>query len=231
MKTNTYDQYADVYAEMVERRDETNPITAALLGELGNVSGCRVLDAGCGEGHLARILAKRGAKVTAIDVSPRLVEMARTKAHGDSIEYLVADLSEPRSEYARTFDAVGGDFVLNDVPDYRGFISTLGSVTKPGGRAVLSMNNPYSYVTRKQVQDYFDSGFSDQYRGMSEAGLKVFFYHRTLQEYISAFVANGFMLCGLLDVPHTIARDNALLPAGSRFPYFMILSFVKQRET
>ena len=78
LSRNTYDQFADVYAEMVEGRDETDPITSALLDELGSVQGMRVLDAGCGEGHLARILAARGANVTAIDVSPRLIDIARS---------------------------------------------------------------------------------------------------------------------------------------------------------
>lgn len=41
--------------------------------------GERVLDVGCGEGYFARELAKRGAEVTAIDLSPALVAMARAE--------------------------------------------------------------------------------------------------------------------------------------------------------
>jgi 2-polyprenyl-3-methyl-5-hydroxy-6-metoxy-1,4-benzoquinol methylase len=225
---NTYDQYADVYADMNSGRDETDPVTSALLAQIGDVSGVRVLDAGCGEGHLARILANRGADVTAVDVSPRLVEMARVKDPEGAIDYRAADLSRPLEEFESVFDLVGSDLVLNDVPDYRGFINTLGMVTKLGGRVVLSMNNPYSYVIRKQVEDYFDSGFSAQYRGMSEAGLKVYFHHRTLQEYVTAFVESGFLLTSLTDVSLTISKDNALLPVGSRFPYFTVLGFLRQ---
>jgi len=228
LKTNTYDQFADVYADMVARRDETDPITVALLAQIGEVTNLRALDAGCGEGHLTRILANRGAKVTAIDISPRLIEIARSKDPDGSIDYRVGDLSEPHPEYEDTFDVVGSDLVLNDVPDYRGFAATLGSATKTEGRLVLSLNNPYSYVIRKQVEDYFNSGYAAQYRGMSAAGLKVYFFHRTLEDYITAFGDNGFLLRSLADISHTIASDNALLPAGSRFPYFMILSFIKQ---
>ncbi len=53
------------------------------------------IDAGCGEGYLSRILLHRGAQVTGIDISPRLVEMARAKDPTDTITYQVADLSQP----------------------------------------------------------------------------------------------------------------------------------------
>lgn len=225
--TNTYDQYAEVYAQMIAERDEEDPVTSALLSHIGDVSSLRVLDAGCGEGHLARILSERGAHVTAIDVSPRLVEMGRLKDPEGIIDFRSADLSEPLEGIGCVFDLVASDLVLNDVPDHVGFAATLSSVTRPGGRVVLSMNNPYSYVIRKQVENYFDSGFSAQYRGMSKLGLKVYFYHRTLQDYVEAFAANGLLLDGLADVPHTITRDNSLLPVGARFPYFMILAFRK----
>ena len=226
--TNTYDQFTDIYADMMAGRDETDPITSTLLTELGPVTGLRVLDAGCGEGHLARILSRHGATVTAIDVAPRLIDIARSKDPDGIIDYRVGDLSKPQPGLEDSFDVVGSDLVLNDVPDYVGFTTTLASVTKSGGRVVLSMNNPYSYVIRQQVPDYFASGFAAQYRGMSEAGLKVYFYHRTLQDYITVFTNAGFVLTNLLDVPHTITGANALLPAGSCFPYFLVLGLVRR---
>lgn len=44
-----------------------------------DLTGCRVLDAGCGTGALAQELAKRGAEVLAIDISPSLIEIAETR--------------------------------------------------------------------------------------------------------------------------------------------------------
>ena len=46
-----------------------------------DLSGRRVLDAGCGTGALAVEAARRGADVVAIDLSPKLVELARQRAH------------------------------------------------------------------------------------------------------------------------------------------------------
>src|SRR5262249_43588367 len=152
-------------------------------------SGLTVLDAGCGEGYLSRILTRLGAKVTGIDVSVRLVEMAcRQDAKGE-IDYQIADLSQPLPAYQNHFDLCASFFVLNDVPDHRGFLSTLGSVIRPGGRAVFFLNNPYSFVVRGLITDYFDPGNAFLYGGMAEAGVKVYFYQRTLEEYLDASFA------------------------------------------
>ncbi len=232
---NRYDDYAVEYAALVAEREgqglADDPIMPRLLDLLGDISGLSVLDAGCGEGYLARILAGRGATVTGIDISPRLIELARARDAEGAIEYRVADLSAPLPEYDRRFDLIASHLVLNDVPDHRGFIATLGAVLKPGGRLVVAMNNPYSYVVRKHVTDYFAPG-AYPYRGMVAQGVKVHFYQRTLEEYLDAFLAAGFRLRKLVDLPTpepVLNNPNLdrLEPRGYQFPYFMILSFTK----
>ena len=237
-KIDVYDDYATRYAEYAAARDRAGVagdplgILPRLLDLLGDLAGLSVLDAGCGEGYLARVLAARRAKVTGIDISPRLIQLAREKDPAGVIEYRVADLSAPLPEYEQYFDAIASYLVLNDVYDYRGFIATLGAVLKPGGRLVIALNNPYSYVVRKHVANYFDSGTAYPYRGMAAEGLGVHFYQRTLEEYLDAFLGCGLRLTKLADLATVVnnahrARIDTLLPEGYRFPYFMILAFLK----
>jgi ubiquinone/menaquinone biosynthesis C-methylase UbiE len=234
-KSNTYNEFASQYAEMIERQEEAAeypPNMAQFLKVVGDVSGLTVLDAGCGEGYLSRILAQRGANVTAIDIATRLVEMGRAKDPEGKITYQIADLSQSLPAYRQHFDLITSFFVLNDVYDYRGFLATLGSVLKPAGRAVIFMNSPYSYVVRGHITDYFAaSGQVFPYRGMAEAGVKVHFYHRTLEEYLDTCFAAGFQLQRLVDVitpEGTYKRQpNMLIPEGYHFPFFTILSLVK----
>ena len=101
-----------------------------------------MLDAGSGEGYLARVLAAHGARVTGIDLPPRLIGMARTKNPKGDIDYQVADLSQPWPGKAGCFDAIASYLVLNDVKDYRGFAGTLAALLAPGGRLALALNNP-----------------------------------------------------------------------------------------
>lgn len=57
-----------------------------------DLTGQRVLDAGCGTGALSIELAKRGAQVTAVDISPRLIEIAKARADGLPITWHTGDM-------------------------------------------------------------------------------------------------------------------------------------------
>jgi 2-polyprenyl-3-methyl-5-hydroxy-6-metoxy-1,4-benzoquinol methylase len=224
---NPWDEHAAAYAGWVARRYPADPAAAAdeplpgrVLALLGDVAGREVLDAGCGEGFFSRLLAARRARVTGVDRSPRLIELARAQAPPGTT-YRVADLSRPLPELAGRFDAVASYMALNDVADYRGFASTLAALAKPGAREVLALNNPYSFLVRGEghVTDYFASGARGVYGGLSaQLGAPVRYYHRTLEEYLDAFLAAGLRLGKLADVP-----------SGSRggIPSYMVLAFDK----
>jgi magnesium-protoporphyrin O-methyltransferase len=75
-----------------------------LLGWLpADLSGRRLLDAGCGTGALAIEAARRGADVVAIDVAPTLVELARERAPSDlgpgRVLFLVGDMSDDLGDF------------------------------------------------------------------------------------------------------------------------------------
>ncbi|HEY7094591.1 MAG TPA: class I SAM-dependent methyltransferase [Ktedonobacterales bacterium] len=233
---NTYDEFAAQYADMLAAQEQggvaPDSNISRFLEVVGDVSGLTVLDAGCGEGYLSRILAQRGADVAGIDISPRLVEFARAKDLDGAITYQVADLSQPLHAYQAHFDLAARYFVLNDVYDYRGFLTTLSAALRPAGRLVIFMNNPYSLVVRGHITDYFAaSGQVFPYRGMTEEGVKVSFWHRTMEEYLSACFAAGFQLERLVDMPTPEGsfrrRSDTLIPEGYHFPFFTILSLVK----
>ncbi len=232
-RIDSYDEYAAEYAASVVRRERAGlndplGILPSMLDLLGDVDGLDVLDAGCGEGYLARVLASCGARVTGIDLSPRLIEMAMAQDPAGAIAYRAADMAMPMPEYSGRFHAIGSYLALNDVYDYRGFARTLGAVLRPGGRLVVALNNPYSYVVRKHTADYFDSGTAFLYRGMAAEGIKVHFYHRTLEEYFDAFHSAGLRLTKLVDVPRTESNNrDTLLPEGFRFPFMLLLAFSK----
>lgn len=231
-QANTYDAYAREYAAYVAAREaagvSADPIMPRLLAEIGDVGGLRVLDAGCGEGYLARILAAHGARVTGADIAPRLLARARAKDPAGAISWRQGDLSQPAPDLAGQFELAASHMVLNDVADHRGFLRTVATALRPGGRYVLSMNNPYSFVVRGHVKDYFGGEEMVSYRGLAEEGIKVFFFHRTFEEYLDACLEAGFELRRLVDVPTPEGafkrRNDTLIPPGYQFPFFMILN-------
>jgi 2-polyprenyl-3-methyl-5-hydroxy-6-metoxy-1,4-benzoquinol methylase len=75
-----WDPFAAEYAELAEH-GAANALydRPAVLGLLGDVTGKRVLDAGCGPGLYAEELVRRGASVVGFDESPEMVRLARRR--------------------------------------------------------------------------------------------------------------------------------------------------------
>ncbi|MFP2928961.1 class I SAM-dependent methyltransferase [Pyxidicoccus sp. 3LG] len=113
------------------------------LSRTGVGQGTRVLDVAAGPGTLSLLAARRGAKVTALDFAPRMVDYLRehASAAGLAIEALVGDGMElPFQD--RAFDAAFSMFGLMFFPDRpRGF-RELHRVLVPGGRAAVSSWTP-----------------------------------------------------------------------------------------
>lgn len=236
---NTYDQFADAYAQSYAQPSSgldfiRDLVIPKLVEVAGNVDGLMVLDAGCGEGIVSRSLIGTATRVIGIDIVPQLIAYAQQRDLTQSITYEVQDLSQPLPHYTHTFDLVVSNLVLNDVPDYRNFITTLSSVLKPGGRFVLSLNNPYSALLREKVENYFASDAVAQY-GFGPA----LYYHRTMEEYMQAFYQAGFLLCRLYDlqmpeamVAHLPEKNRHFpwYPFYHRFPFILILELIKHTE-
>jgi SAM-dependent methyltransferase len=104
---------------------------------LGDVDGKRVLDFGCGHGMAAVVLARRGASVTAFDLSHGYLEEARKRAHANRVyvHFAIAD-----GEYLpfadHSFDRIWGCAILHHL-DIRRAGPELFRVLKPGGLAVF----------------------------------------------------------------------------------------------
>ena len=125
---------------------------AALLDALGPVEGAAVLELGCGAGDLSLELLRRGARLTAVDVSPRMVELARSRAEGHEGTFLVAP-AEETSLPAESFDLAVGKGVLHHV-DVPAAAAELRRVLRPGARAVFFENqdrNPLLRLARRRL--------------------------------------------------------------------------------
>src|SRR5438034_8455078 len=86
--TRSWNAIADDWVAHADANDYRNfYLMPRMLAMLGDVRGKNILDLGCGEGGYARELANRGAQVTAVDGSARLIEVARSRS-GSDIRYL-----------------------------------------------------------------------------------------------------------------------------------------------
>jgi SAM-dependent methyltransferase len=119
-------------------------IDPALFGVLGSVEDLDVLDLGCGNGYLARKLARAGARVTGVDASAAMVGLAhaREERHPLGVDYRVADAARLGALGRNSFDAVVSNMALMDVADAEGVLREVSRALRRGGRLVASLSHP-----------------------------------------------------------------------------------------
>lgn len=109
-------------------------------------SGARALDLACGTGDIARELTAQGASVVGLDVTYRMLQLARQKTR--SVAYVCADMAALPFGDAR-FDAVSTGYGLRNVPDLRVALREIHRVLRPGGIVVsLDFNRPENALVR-----------------------------------------------------------------------------------
>lgn len=104
----------------------------SLVEVLAPKAGERILDAGCGTGHLTAEIAKSGAEVMGVDNSPEMLGQARQNY--PALRFALADLTN--LELSERFDAVFSNAALHWVKDAEGAVVSIARVLRPGGRFV-----------------------------------------------------------------------------------------------
>ncbi len=111
--------------------------------------GVRLLDVACGDGNVAIPAALAGASVTALDLTPELLEAGRPRAAREAatIEWVLGDAEElPFAD--GSFDAVTSNFGAIYAPCHAVAAAELARVCRPGGRIVLTVWAPDGYNSR-----------------------------------------------------------------------------------
>jgi demethylmenaquinone methyltransferase/2-methoxy-6-polyprenyl-1,4-benzoquinol methylase len=116
--------------------------------------GMRALDLATGTGDIAFALAAAGADVVGLDVTRRMIELARAKAAAPAPRFLVGDmLALPFP--AHSFDVVTTGYGLRNVPDLTMAIDEIRRVLKPGGRVLsLDFDRPQNLLLRSVYLAY-----------------------------------------------------------------------------
>ncbi len=133
---------------------------SGLIDLLNPQPGERILDLGCGTGHLTHAIRQRGANVIGIDHSATMIEQARNNY--SDIRFEVADASN--FSFDEAFDAVFSNAVLHWVRDSEGAVTSIGNALKSGGRLVAEFGGKgnVSKIIEATLDALREAGYSSR---------------------------------------------------------------------
>jgi SAM-dependent methyltransferase len=217
-----YDPLAAVYAAEVDRRSWNalyeRPATLSLLPD---VAGLVVLDAGCGPGWYADWLARHEAQVVAVDISPRMAEIAQARLGSRGMVH-AADMGDLRHVLPdAALDLIVCSLAIHYVAALEPLFIEWARLLKPGGRLVFSTHHPLYDPNR--IRDYMTASLvEEQWRWLGS----VRFYHRPLSGITEPLSNAGFVVERLVE-PRPNEALRAVDPAGferlCRMPAFLLV--------
>lgn len=141
-----YDPIAEQYKRSKLQRWRAHVEAFTLMKLVGDLAGKAVVDVACGEGFYTRIPRERGAaKVTGLDLSPKMIELARNSEVREplGIEYIVGDGRE--TNFGPVYDLAAAAYFLNyahDRAELDAMCNGVARCLKPGGCFVTVNSNP-----------------------------------------------------------------------------------------
>jgi SAM-dependent methyltransferase len=180
------------------------PATRSLLPE--EPTG-RVLDAGCGAGHLAADLEARGATVVGLDASREMLGYAVDRG---CVDVLRADLGAPLPFADETFDGVASSLAFHYVRDWDVLFRELRRVLVPGGWLVCSVQHPFAdFAEYEDAEDYHEIERVEATWVSFGEPVTVPAYRRPLEATVEPALEAGFALERLLEPTPLPAYEEA----------------------
>ena len=246
-----WEENAELFAELIansgtpHHREILNPSVERLMG---NVKGKHILDAGCGEGYLSRYYASKGAIVTGVDFSEKMITIAREKTSDDSTSFQVGNLCNLKDLSDSSFDFILCNLVLLNVSCLKESIMEFNRLLNTGGVLLLSMVHPaFNFYgpgswkmgekhpeTRRREGLFFKI---DNYtvemkyerfwrtRDGEKFPQPITFYHRTISTYITQLLEAGFKI-EAMEEPLPDAK-NEFFDREKRIPFFLVVKASK----
>ncbi len=245
MSMKTYDDIAEWYNQWIGTHsmseDPFFPAVEALIGEVKNT---RICDLACGQGRVARYLANRGAHVVGVDLSAKLLAIARRQEETDprGIEYVQADAQNLDTQVLGLFDGVVCFLALMDIPELASTLHSVARILQPGGWFVFAILHPCFHTSRsgeietsegavRTIGRYFVEGY---WRSDTRPGPpgKIGAYHRTLSTYVNTLTDAGLQLVRLSEPvgASTAVASHVNRPIWEEVPSILVASCRKPKE-
>lgn len=202
--------------------DLERPAMMALLPE--DLNGLKVLDAGCAAGWYTEQLARKGAQVTATDLSQEMVDAVKRRL-GEQADVHCLDLAQPLPFEDGTFDVIVSSLTLHYIEDWGPTFAEFARVLKPGGMLLYSVHHPFMDFRMSVSQDYYGKELLHDTWKTSSGKVEVSFYRRPLQEILQETLRH--FVIQTVEEPQPTERFREKLPERyekqKKKPHFLIV--------
>jgi len=154
-----------------------------VLALLNPKRGERILDVGCGTGHLTKLIAEMGAEVVGMDSSPEMIEAARTA--WPDINFVLADAAD--FSFIEPFDAVFSNAALHWVTEAERAVVCMAQSLKQGGRFVVELGGKGNIAA-------ITTAVREAIREMLHVEVEHGRYYPSISEYSSLLERHGLVV-------------------------------------
>jgi ubiquinone/menaquinone biosynthesis C-methylase UbiE len=207
-----FNRYGENYTKGKERDLNRKQLSRIILSMLGEVKNKRILDAGCGSGKECEMLAKRGARVVGIDISKRMITLAKERCKGLGVEFFVRDMGRTGFK-GKSFDIIIAIFSIMFKRKIEELFKEFRRILKEKGILLIVVPHPIREMM-KYTKNYFKKG--KYWKVLHD--MKVFSYSWTVGDYINDLISQGFELKEVRE-----PRPKFGSPEEKSYPIYLIL--------
>ena len=238
--SSAYDQSVFLKAYLARRHRPNSPnnlIERPIMLELiGETTGKRVLDLGCGDGRFSADLIERGCCFyEGVEGSLQMVQEAQAhiEAHSSSIQHISMEDWQPNEA---SVDLAVSRLAVHYLRDTHNLFSKVYHALREDGEWIFSVQHPLLTASMKSadiggartdwiVDDYFENGM----RSEPWIGEQIVKYHRTIEDYIQGCLKAGFSILDLREGKpiKALFEDEAEFARRLRIPLFLIIKCKK----
>ena len=201
------DIFFDGYSKIRERKNNANELfeKPALFSLLPPLEGKTVIDLGCGYGeHCMEYVRQGAAKVVGIDISEKMLAVAKSENSHPKITYLHMAM-EDISSIKEKFDMASSSLAIHYVEDYRALVHDVHELLKDNGLFVFSQEHPMNTCFSKGDRWTRDENGRKRHANISNYGVEkewestwfvdhVKKYHRMFSTVLNTLIDSGFMI-------------------------------------
>ena len=181
-----------LYGNWAKKYDTTNNLIIFLEEKqiknyLPNVRNKEILDFGCGTGRYSIPLAKKGANVTAIDLTKKMLNVANKKSRKEKLKINFSQEDITKYSSKKKFDLIISMLVLDHIKNLKNIVKVIDKSSKIGTEVIISNVHP-EIMKQNFLEDTLNI------RAALIQGVDTHRYYHSLSDYVETFLDKGFAL-------------------------------------